>query len=477
MTPKDFYIGGTWVSAQSAKRLDVFNPATELPITSIAMASEADVDRAVSAAAAAYPEYSRSSREERRALLCRILAAYTARLDEMAEVISQEVGAPILLSQEAQAACGIAHIEAMIAVLDGFAFERPQGTTQILYEPVGVCGLITPWNWPINQIACKVLPALAAGCTMVLKPSELSPLNALLWAEIMHDAGVPPGVFNLINGDGIVAGASLSRHPLVDMVSFTGSTRAGIEIAKAGAETVKRVHQELGGKSANILLPDADFDSAVRKGVQSCFMNSGQTCDAPTRMLVPSERMDEVAAIAAHEASLCVVGDPSDQTTTLGPVISQGQWEKIQDLIQSGLAEGATLVAGGRGKPEGLAKGHFVRPTIFSNVTPEMRVAREEIFGPVLVIMGYADEAEAIRIANDSPYGLAGYVQSGDIEKARRIARQLRAGGIHLNYPDMDFSAPFGGYKQSGNGRECGVWGLHDFLEIKAITGFRPVDS
>lgn len=477
MTPTKFYIDGIWVSPNSSNLLDVVNPANEAVITAIAMADEVDVDRAVAAAAKALPSFSRTSPKERRELLVRVLHAYTARLDQMAEVISHEIGAPITLSQEAQASCGVAHIEAMIAVLDEFEFEKSLGSTQILYEPVGVCGLITPWNWPINQIACKVLPALAAGCTMVLKPSELSPLNALLWTEILDDAGVPPGVFNLINGDGAVAGAALTRHPKVDMLSFTGSTRAGIEIAKAGAETVKRVHQELGGKSANILLADVDFDSAVRLGVQSCFMNSGQTCDAPTRMLVPANRLEEVAEIAAGEASRCVVGCPSDQSTTHGPVISHAQWEKIQSLIQSGLAEGATLIAGGLGKPEGLSKGYFVRPTVFVNVTPDMRLAREEVFGPVLVIMGYSDEDEAVRIANDSPYGLAGYIQSSNIDNARRLARQLRAGGIHLNYPEMDFFAPFGGFKQSGNGRECGAWGLHDFLEIKAITGFRPATS
>ena len=467
-----FYIDGTWVEPSGGERLAVINPATEGVIAEIALASAADVDRAVEAAARAFPAFSKTSAADRLALLRHILDIYGSRAAEMAEIISREVGAPLSLAHEAQAAAGFAHLEANIAALEHFAFDRPQGDTRIALEPVGVCGLITPWNWPVNQIAAKVLPALAAGCTMVLKPSEIAPLNALLWAEVMDAAGVPPGVFNLVNGDGAVAGAALSRHPLVDMVSFTGSTRAGIAIARAGADGVKRVHQELGGKSANIITPEADLESAVRTGVQLCFLNSGQSCDAPTRMLVPAGLHARAAEIAAEEARAHIVGDPAVEETTTGPVISELQWRRIQDMIATGIAEGATLVAGGEGRPEGLDLGYYVRPTVFADVRPDMRVAREEIFGPVLAIIPYQSEEEAIAIANDSIYGLAAYVQSADIEGARRIARQIRAGSVYLNYPEIDFMAPFGGYKQSGNGREFGAWGLHEFLEIKAIVGY-----
>jgi aldehyde dehydrogenase (NAD+) len=466
-----FFIDGRWVDPISGRRLEVVNPATEVAIGEIALASAADVDRAVAAAVRAFPSYSRSFPSERLALIEDILSVYLRRQDEVAEAISAEVGAPVALAHEGQAAAGVAHLEATIRALKQFEFQRRQSTTRIVYEPVGVCALITPWNWPINQIACKVLPALAAGCTMVLKPSELAPINAILWTEILAEAGVPEGVFNLINGDGPVAGAALSAHEDVDMVSFTGSTRAGVAIAKAGADSVKRVHQELGGKSANILLPGVNFEAAVRTGVQYCFLNSGQSCDAPTRMLVPRERQAEVEAIARDEAAAVVIGNPASEDTTMGPVISEVQWTRIQSMIEEGVSEGAILIAGGLGRPAGCERGHFVRPTIFGSVEPDMKIAREEVFGPVLAIIPYDDIDDAIRIANDSPYGLAAYVQGTDLSEARRVASEIRAGCVYLNYAEMDPNAPFGGFKQSGNGREFGIWGLHDFLEVKAIMG------
>jgi len=467
-----FYIDGRWVDPLGARPFEVINPATEEPIGRIALGSEKDVDLAVRAARQAFERFSETTREERISLLEAIVGAYQKRYDEMAETISREMGAPLWFSKAAQAATGLGHLTQMIEVLRKHSFEELRGTTLFRQEPIGVCGLITPWNWPINQIMCKVAPALAAGCTMVLKPAEVAPLNALLLAEIFHEAGVPAGVFNLVNGDGPTVGQAIASHPEVDMVSFTGSTRAGIEVARAAAPTVKRVTQELGGKSANVILDDADLATAVGGGLMGCAMNSGQSCNAPTRMLVPAPRHDEAVAIAKAAAEAIAVGDPFAEGTRLGPVVSEAQWSKIQGLIQKGIDEGATLVTGGVGRPEGLARGYYVRPTVFADVRNDMTLAREEIFGPVLSILPFLDEEDAVKIANDTHYGLAGYVSSGDLEHAQRVARRIRAGQIALNGAIPDFSAPFGGYKQSGNGREWGRFGFEEFLEIKAIMGW-----
>jgi aldehyde dehydrogenase (NAD+) len=469
-----FYIDGAWVDPIEPRSLPVINPATEEAVATISLGSAADVDRAVKAARAAFPAYSRTSKAERIALLGRIIEAYKARYDDIARAISMEMGAPAWLASKAQAATGIGHAKQMIAVLEAYEFEHVEGRTLIVREPIGVCGFITPWNWPINQIMCKVAPALAAGCTMVLKPSEIAPLNAILFAEVLHAAGVPKGVFNLVNGDGPTVGQAIAAHPGVDLVSFTGSTRAGILVAKAAADTVKRVHQELGGKSANIILPDADLKAAVRDGVQSCFRNSGQSCNAPTRMFVPADQHADAAVIAKEAAESVKVGDPNAADTTIGPVVSETQFKKIQRLIEAGVREGATLVTGGPGRPDGLERGYYVRPTVFANVTPDMTIAREEIFGPVLSIMPYRDEAQAVEMANDTVYGLAGYVQSGDLAHARRVASELRAGQVNVNGAPGDMAAPFGGYKQSGNGREWGKYGFEEFLEIKAVLGYQP---
>ncbi|PVZ19692.1 MULTISPECIES: aldehyde dehydrogenase family protein [unclassified Pseudomonas] len=469
----NFYIGGQWVAPISLARAPVINPATEAPLAEIALANEADVSRAVMAARAAFDGFARTPLAERIALLERILAIFQRRQHEFGELIMQEVGAPRALAHQWQAGIGVRHLQALLQVLPTFRFSQPRGSTEVVSEPVGVVGLITPWNWPINQLVCKVAPALAAGCTLVLKPSEVAPLNALLFAEVMHEAGVPPGVFNLINGDGPSAGAALAAHPEVDMVSITGSTRAGIEVARLAAPTVKRVHQELGGKSANILLDDADLERAVVAGVQACFSNSGQSCNAPTRMLVPATAHERAVAIARRAALDQRVGPPEQAGTVLGPVINRRQFEHIQRMIESGLASGAQLVCGGLGRPAGLDRGFYVQPTVFAGVTPGMAVAEEEIFGPVLVIMPYQDEAQAVRIANASPFGLAGYVQSASLERAREVAAQLRVGSVYINHPNWDPMAPFGGYKQSGNGREYAEWGLEAFLETKAIVGYR----
>jgi aldehyde dehydrogenase (NAD+) len=466
-----FYINGEWIDPVSAKPFDVINPATEEPAATIALGSAADVDRAVKAAKAAFPGWSQTSKDVRVALLEKLLAAYQARIADIAKAITTEMGAPAWLATRAQAATGVAHLVQIIKVLKGYEFATTRGTTLIAREPVGVCGFITPWNWPINQMMCKVAPALAAGCTIVIKPSEHAPLSALLLAEAIDAAGIPKGVFNLVNGDGATVGQAIAAHPDIDMVSFTGSTRAGILVAKAAADTVKRVHQELGGKSANIILPDADLQKAVAGGVQACFMNSGQSCNAPTRMFVQRDQHDAAAEIAKAAAERVRVGDPGAKDTTIGPVVSEAQFNKIQKLIQSGIAEGATLVAGGPGRPDGFNRGYYVRPTVFANVRPDMTIAREEIFGPVLSILPYRTEEQAIELANDTVYGLAGYVQSGDIDRARRVAAQLRTGTVHLNGAGPDFAAPFGGYKQSGNGREWGELGFEEFLEVKAIMG------
>lgn len=465
-----FYIDGRWVDPAEGRTFEVIDPSTEEPIARIALGSAKDVDLAVAAARKAFESYSQTTRKERIALLEAIMAAYQRRYDEIAQTISREMGAPLGLSRAAQAATGLGHLQQTLGVLREFPFEEICGTTLLRREPVGVCGFITPWNWPVNQIMCKVAPALAAGCTMVLKPTEIAPLNAMLVADVLHEAGVPAGVFNLVNGDGPTVGQAIASHPEVDMVSFTGSTRAGVEVARAAAPTVKRVTQELGGKSANIILDDADFASSVAGGVMGCAMNSGQSCNAPTRMLVPAARMDEAAGIAKAAAEAIRVGAPDAEGTQLGPVVSEVQWNKIQGLIQKGIDEGATLVTGGLGRPEGLDRGYYVRPTVFANVRNDMSVAREEIFGPVLSILPYQDEDDAVRIANDTPYGLAGYV-SGEPEHARRVAGRIRAGQISLNGASPDFSAPFGGYKQSGNGREWGQAGFEEFLETKAIMG------
>ena len=467
-----FYINGEWVEPSTSATLEVINPATEEPIDSIALGGPADVDKAVAAAKAAFETFSQTSREERVALLEKIIAAYSARMGEVAAVISQEMGAPIPLANAAQAPAGVGHFMTTLEVLKTFEFEEDIGTSHVVREPAGVCGFITPWNWPINQIACKVAPALAAGCTMVLKPSEVAPFNAILFAEILDDAGVPAGVFNLVNGDGPTVGVALSSHPDVDMMSFTGSTRAGIEVAKNAAPTVKRVAQELGGKSANIILDDADFQAAISRDVFGMCMNSGQSCNAPTRMLVPNARMDEAAAIAKAAAENVKVGAPDAEGTTIGPVVSEVQFNKIQGLIEKGIEEGAKLETGGPGRPDGLNQGYYVKPTVFSHVTNDMTIAREEIFGPVLSLIGYEDDEDAVRIANDTVYGLSGYISSGDPERAKAIARQIRSGNVHLNGAPVDQSAPFGGYKQSGNGREWGSHGFEEFLEVKAIMGY-----
>jgi aldehyde dehydrogenase (NAD+) len=467
-----FYIDGRWVEPHSFDRLPVINPATEQAFCEIAMGDLNDVESAVMAARRAFPAFSSSSPAQRKQLLQRILDVFTARYDEIADAIVQEVGAPKALSHAWQAGIGKRHLEQLLRTLDTFEFQKSRGTTLIAHEPVGVVTLITPWNWPINQIVCKVAPALAAGCTMVLKPSEIAPINALLFAEVMHEAGVPAGVFNLINGDGPTVGAALSAHPQVDMVSFTGSTRAGTEIARLAAPTVKRVHQELGGKSANILLDDVDLQTAVTSGVDGCFGNSGQSCNAPTRMLVPAALHDQAVEIARRAAQKHIVGAPDAAATTMGPVISERQYDNIQRMIAIGIDEGAQLVCGGPGRPEHLPLGYYVQPTIFAHVTQDMTIAREEIFGPVLVIQAYEDEAQAVNMANDSVFGLAAYVQSADRERARDVALQMRAGSVYINYPSWDSGAPFGGYKQSGNGREYAEWGLEAFLEVKGIVGW-----
>jgi len=468
-----FYIDGKWVDPITPKSMDVINPATEAVCGHISAGSAADVDAAVKAARKAFETFSKTSREDRIDLLQRVLAEYQKRFGDIANAITEEMGAPANLAQRAQAPIGMAHLSTAIEVLKSYKFEEDRGPTRIVKEPIGVCGLITPWNWPINQIACKVAPALATGCTMVLKPSEESPFSAYLWAEVMDAAGVPPGVFNLINGTGAEVGAAISSHPGIDMVSFTGSTRAGIEVAKAAATTVKRVAQELGGKSPNIILEDADMKSAVTGGIRSVMNNSGQSCNAPTRMLVPSKKMGEAIAIAKEAAEATTVGDPNGNAM-LGPVVNKTQFDKIQKLIQAGIDEGATLVAGGVGRPDGLEKGYFVKPTVFANVTNEMTIAKEEIFGPVVSILGYETVDEAIKVGNDTEYGLAAYISGTDMAKVREVASQLRAGQVSLNGGGGDMNAPFGGYKMSGNGREWGDHGFTEYLEIKAVLGYTP---
>jgi aldehyde dehydrogenase (NAD+) len=469
---RKFYIDGKWVDPTGARDFAVINPANEEPIATISLGGIADVDRAVAAAKRAFESYSETSSDQRLALLRRIIEVYQSRIDEMADSISQEMGAPRSLARKAQAPAGLAHLLEIVKVLEHFKFEELKGSTLMRKEPIGVCGLITPWNWPMNQIVCKVAPALAAGCTMVLKPSEMAPLSAYLFAQILHDAGVPAGVFNLVNGDGPTVGAAIAAHPDVAMVSFTGSTRAGVAVATAAAPTVKRVTQELGGKSANVILDDADFEVAVKQGVQECFRNTGQSCNAPTRLLVPRSKMAEAVATAKQTAEATKVGDPFAEGTSIGPLSSKAQFDKVRRLIDQGVEEGAKLVAGGSGRPDGLTRGYFVKPTVFADVRNDMTIAREEIFGPVLCIIPYENEEEAIRIANDTPYGLAGFVTSGNRERANRVAKRMRSGNVHVNGARVDFGGCFGGYKQSGNGREWGEAGLEEFLELKAILGY-----
>ena len=464
-----FYVNGAWIAPAKRNVLDVVNPADEKAFARIILGNGDDVNDAVTAASAASPGFAATSREDRIELFEKILEAYQARYADLAAAISDEMGAPMKLAMKAQAATGLAHFQTMAAILKDYEFSQDRGAFDLIKEPIGVVGLITPWNWPVNQIACKVAPALAAGCTIVLKPSEIAPVSAYILTEILDAAGVPKGVFNMVNGTGPDVGAAIAAHPDIDMVSFTGSTRAGIEVAKAAAPTVKRVAQELGGKSANIILEDADLEQAVSHGIIACMMNSGQSCNAPTRMLVPAAKMEEAVAVAKAAAATVVTGDPKDESTTIGPVASAQQWTKIQGLIEKGLSEGAQLVTGGPGKPEGLAQGYYVKPTIFARVTNDMTIAREEIFGPVLSILAYQDEDDAVAIANDTPYGLAAYVFGGDLVHAQKIAKRLRAGQVTLNGAGVDFTAPFGGYKQSGNGREWGEFGLEDFLETKAV--------
>jgi aldehyde dehydrogenase (NAD+) len=470
-----FYISGKWVRPAEPHDFAVTNPATEEQIAMISLGSAVDVENAVSAAKIAFESYSETTVNERLALLRQIIEVYKAHMDEMAETISLEMGAPISLSKAAQAPAGLAHFLEIVKVLGRFKFEETKGSTLMRKEAVGVCGLITPWNWPLNQITCKVAPALAAGCTMVLKPSEIAPLSAYLFARILDEAGVPAGVFNLLNGDGPTVGSTIASHPDVAMVSFTGSTRAGVAVALAAAPTVKRVTQELGGKSANIILDDADLESAVKEGLHGCFRNAGQSCNAPTRMLVPRAKMAEASAIAKRAAEATKVGDPFATDTSLGPLATKAQFEKVQGLINKGIEEGAELITGGPGRPEDIVKGYFAKPTVFANVRNDMTIAREEIFGPVLTLIAYEDENDAVRIANDTPYGLSGYITSGDIERARRVAKRIRSGNVHINGARLDFGGCFGGYKQSGNGREWGEAGLEEFLELKAVFGYRAV--
>ncbi|MDE2451510.1 MAG: aldehyde dehydrogenase family protein [Gammaproteobacteria bacterium] len=470
--PSLFYIDGKWRQASSPARIPVIDPASEAVVGEIASGEARDVDSAVAAARRAFEPFSRAQVEERLILLRRILELIQRRGEDFVDALVTEMGAAIGFARASQVPLAIGHVKAQLEVLPKYEFLRLDGTTATAREPIGVCALITPWNWPLYQITAKVAPAIAAGCTMILKPSELSPYSALLFAEVMHEAGVPSGVFNLINGTGEAVGAALAAHPDVDMISITGSTRAGIAVAQAAAPTVKRVVQELGGKSPNVFLDDADFTQAVGKGVLSGMRNAGQSCSAPTRMLVPASRLEEVEALAAQAAGQFRVGDPRREDTTMGPIANRAQFERVQIMIQAGLDEGAKLICGGLGRPRGLERGYFARPTVFSQVTRDMRIAREEIFGPVLSILSYRDEAEAIAIANDTPYGLGAHVQSGDLERARRFAARIRAGQVHINYPAWDPKASFGGYKRSGNGREYGVHGLEEYLETKAIVGY-----
>jgi aldehyde dehydrogenase (NAD+) len=468
-----FYIDGQWVEPLQPNLFDVINPATEEVTGQISLGSVKDVDRAAKAARRAFPSFAQTSREERLDLLKRIIALYEKRADELARAMTAEMGSPITFSQDVQTVNALNHFKEMVSVLTSYEFETFMGGTMIRREPIGVCGLITPWNWPLNQVTSKLAPALAAGCTCVLKPSEIAPLSTILLAEILHDAGVPKGVFNLVNGDGPTVGEAIASHPDIDMVSFTGSTRAGILVAKAAAPTVKRVCQELGGKSPNIVMLGADLEKVVPAGVLRCYTNTGQSCQAPTRMLTHRSQRDAAIALAKTTAEQVKTGDPLDPKAQLGPVVSKAQFDKIQALIEKGIQEGASLVCGGPGRPAGFNRGYFVRPTVFADVTPDMTIAKEEIFGPVLSMMTYETEDEAVEIANNTSYGLAGYVQAGTIEDARRIGTKIRAGRIYLNGAPANSKVPFGGYKQSGNGREHGIFGFEEYLEVKAMLGYQ----
>ena len=469
------YIDGAWVApATSTATIAAINPATEEVCAVVALCGPDDVERAVQAARAAFDGYAALALDERIALAEKLIAIFERRYDEMVTAISTEMGAPYDLSHDSQAESGPGHLRATIRAAREMAWEYDVGEDGVVvHEPIGVCVLITPWNWPINQIVCKVGPALIAGCTMVLKPSEIAPLSAQLFAEMVDEAGFPKGVFNMVHGTGADIGEALTSHPEVDMISFTGSTRAGVQIAKTAADTVKRVAQELGGKSANIVFADSGVEAAVTRGVLHCYGNSGQSCNAPTRMLVEQSVYDEAVTIAARVAQGVKLGDPKEKGSHYGPVVSKAHFDKIQGLIQAGIDEGATLVAGGTGRADGFDRGYYIKPTVFAGVHNKMRIAQEEVFGPVLVMIPFADEAAAIAMANDSPYGLYAYVQTSDMARARRISRAMRAGGVSINGTSQDYMAPFGGYKQSGNGREYGKYGLHDFLEIKSISGFR----
>ena len=473
----EFYIDGEWVKPIHADTIDVINPATEQIIETISAGSAEDIDRAVSAARRAFDSFSRSSKEDRVELLTSVREVYKKRFDDIAEAIRLEMGAPLHLARGGQTSVGLGHLKTAIRVLEEFEYEQKKDGFLIRYEPIGVCGLITPWNWPMNQIVAKLAPVLAAGCTCVLKPSELAPLSAHIMAEILHEAGVPAGVFNLVNGYGPVVGEAMSAHEGIEMMSFTGSTRGGVAVAKGSADTVKRVSQELGGKSANIVLDDDQLGESVRRGVLACMDNTGQSCNAPTRMLVPTARYDEALEIAREVAETLVTGNPELENTQIGPVVSAAQFDKVQRLISSGIEEKATLVTGGVGRPEHLDRGYFVKPTIFGGVTPQMSIFQEEIFGPVLSIIAYENQEEAVNMANDTPYGLAAYVSGSDNSELMNYARELRAGQIHLNYTGGGTNAPFGGFKQSGNGREKAEWGFEEFLECKAILGSEDESS
>ncbi|PKV82180.1 aldehyde dehydrogenase family protein [Nocardia fluminea] len=470
-----FYIDGQWVDPAEPRTMDVVNPATEQVCGTVAVGTAADVDRAVAAARAAFPGWSSTDPAQRITLLRAVLAEYQQRAPDLGAALMEELGAPAALANGFQVDLGAGQLSTTIEILERFRFDEQRGASLIVKEPIGVCALITPWNWPLNLIAVKVFPALATGCTMVLKPSELSPFTGQIFAEILDAAGVPAGVFNLVQGDGLAVGVPLTSHPDVDMVSFTGSVRAGIDIARNAAAGVKRVTQELGGKSPNIILDDDAFAENVGKGVASMMLNSGQTCSAPSRMLVPQSRMAEAIEVARGAAAGVTVGDPLGDFA-IGPVVSGAQFDKIQALIQKGIGEGATLVAGGPGRPEGLSTGYFVRPTVFAEVTNDMTIAREEIFGPVLTILGYDDLDHAVDIANDTDYGLAGFVAGTDLAQARAVARRIRAGSVSIN-DGFDFEVPFGGYKKSGNGREWGEFGFHDYLEIKGVLGYAPPEE
>jgi aldehyde dehydrogenase (NAD+) len=470
-----FYINGQWVDPVQLRSLDVHNPTTEQVSGKIALGSIADVDKAVEAARKAFTSWSQTSREDRLDVLQAILAEYQNRVGDLAEAVSEEMGAPASLAAGPQVMMGLGQLSSAIDVLKNYQFDEQHGSTLVVKEPIGVCGLITPWNWPINQIACKVFPALATGCTMVLKPSEVAPYSGQIFTEIVHAAGVPAGVYNMVFGDGPGVGVALSSHPDIDMVSFTGSTRAGVEVAKNAAPTVKRVTQELGGKSPNIVLDDDDFAKSVAAGMSVMLLNSGQSCNAPSRMLVPNSRKDEAAGIAKQVAEAARIG-VADDKSSIGPVASKAQFDKVQGLIQKGIDEGANVAAGGLGRPDGLDTGYYVKPTVFADVTNDMTIAREEIFGPVLCILGYDDLDQAVEIANDTDYGLAGYVSAKDLEAARAIARRIRAGQVAINHA-FDLNAPFGGYKRSGNGREWSQFGFDEYLEIKSALGYAPQSS